>query len=121
MRVEVHTHQPEVEAVMRQMAEVMAVTEQRAVLAEQRASEAIEASTRALLAIADNGPATVTVAPVVIPAPIVENRVDVATPVVQTTVVVPDVLSMRITEMPPAEATVVNDPKTGKAKTIKVK
>lgn len=112
MRVEVHTHQPEVEAVMRQMAEVMAVTEQRAVIAEARASDAIEASTAALRAIAENGPATVHVAAA--PAPVVnvttpEVRVDVAAAQPSVVVNVPTEQVVHIASLPPMKAKVKRD------------
>lgn len=120
----INVYQPDVaEALgeMRQAAEdarrMAALMEERAERAEARIADLVEREQPAPIV----NVAVEASAPVVIPAPIVENRVDVATPVVQNTVVMPDVVSMRITEMPPAEATVVNDPKTGKAKTIKVK
>lgn len=114
MRVEVHTHQPEVEAVMRQMADVMAATEQRAVIAEERASAAIEASTRALEALAERESPVVNVAaaaPLVIPAPIVENRVDAPViPPAAVVVNIPTRQTVDIASLPPMRAKVKRDP-----------
>jgi len=122
---EVHVHQPDLARLMTGLDAFVQSVEARAAASEQRSSEAIEASARALQALAEREspvvhvsvpeqqPAAITFAP--------EVRVDVPQQApALVTVNVPDRQTIDIASMPPAEATVVKG-RDGKTTGIKVK